>query len=196
MEFVNGTTEISDDFLSSALHQMAVFLARLHSLDTSAFRGLSIPTREDPLHGILDCIDSGTCSRRLSHFVASHTVHPTPPSLLHGDFWPGNIMWAHDQLAAVIDWEDAAFGPPASDVACCRAELNAMFDSFAAKRFTELYLDACSAEIHDLFLWDIYVGSTALAAMHTWGLEPQVEARRRAQTQDFVDHATESLLLA
>jgi hypothetical protein len=35
-----------------------------------------------------------------------------PPTLLRGDCWPGNLLWQHDQLVAIIDWEDAATREP------------------------------------------------------------------------------------
>ena len=42
---------------------------------------------------------------------------PNPPALLHGDYWPGNILWKDGRLAAVIDWEDACLGDPLVDLA-------------------------------------------------------------------------------
>jgi len=38
--------------------------------------------------------------------------HSNAPVLVHGDFWPGNILWQQNQLAGVIDWEDAMLGEP------------------------------------------------------------------------------------
>ena len=32
-------------------------------------------------------------------------VQVNRPVLLHGDFWPGNILWRDGRLVAVIDWE-------------------------------------------------------------------------------------------
>lgn len=116
------------------------------------------------------------------------------PSLLHGDFWPGNVLWANAQLVAVIDREGAALGSAASDVACCRAELNAMFDERAVHLFTDSYRAASADDLADLALWDIYVGSAALATLHQWGLPSEVETLRRARTSTFVAHAAEALL--
>ena len=42
--------------------------------------------------------------------------------LLHGDFWPGNLLWKDGRLVAVIDWEDAALGDPLADLANSRLE--------------------------------------------------------------------------
>lgn len=194
MEMVDGSSDISDASLDSALRQMAAFLARLHALHVKSLRLPSLPLREDPVQGALEYLPSGAEFARLRDFVSSYRVHPSRPSLLHGDFWPGNVLWANAQLAAVIDWEDAAIGPPVSDVACCRAELNALFDASASRSFTEHYLAASQDMLCDLPLWDVYVGSAALATMHDWGLPPEGEARRRERTSTFVTQAIEALL--
>jgi aminoglycoside phosphotransferase (APT) family kinase protein len=44
--------------------------------------------------------------------------HRTPRSVVHGDFWPGNLLIEHGQVLGVIDWECARLaGTPASDLA-------------------------------------------------------------------------------
>jgi aminoglycoside phosphotransferase (APT) family kinase protein len=44
-------------------------------------------------------------------------VDKSEDSLLHGDFWAGNIVWRDGELAAIVDWEEPRFGVPAYDVA-------------------------------------------------------------------------------
>ena len=48
---------------------------------------------------------------------------PTPPTLIHMDYWPGNILWQEKQISAVVDWEEASWGDPAIDVAYCRMNM-------------------------------------------------------------------------
>ncbi|HYO94684.1 MAG TPA: phosphotransferase family protein [Polyangiaceae bacterium] len=195
MDMVDGSTDIAAASLDSALHQMARFLARLHAIDVDVLRLPPLPSREDPVQGALEYLPCGPELAPLREVVASYGVRRARPSLLHGDFWPGNVLWAKAELAAVIDWEDAALGPPVSDVAGCRAELNALFDAAASRSFTDHYLAASGAELCDLPLWDVYVGSAALATLPVWGLPAEEEARRRERTTAFVSHAAEVLLL-
>lgn len=194
MDLVAGTTDIADSAVGPALRQMAQFLASLHALDVSVLRLPALSVREDPVQGALEYVSSDAGLAKVRELIASYQVKSFRPSLLHGDFWPGNMVWANAQLVAVIDWEDAAIGPAASDVACCRAELNAMFDESAARRFTDDYLAASTTGLADLALWDLYVGSAALATLHQWGLPPEIESRRRERTTAFVAQATEALL--
>ena len=46
-----------------------------------------------------------------------HDLAPVPPTLVHVDFWSGNIVWDGDNVNAVVDWEEAGYGDPAIDVA-------------------------------------------------------------------------------
>ena len=70
-------------------------------------------------------------------------VWPLPQSnrsvLLHGDFWPGNILWKDGQLVGIIDWENAAVGDPLADVANSRLEMLWAFGNDAMQSFTSQY---------------------------------------------------------
>ena len=63
-----------------------------------------------------------------------------PSVLLHGDFWPGNVLWQDDVLAAIIDWEHARLGDPLYDLAESRLEILWAFGLNAMHRFTQSYL--------------------------------------------------------
>ena len=46
------------------------------------------------------------------------TPYRTPRTVVHGDFWPGNLLVAGDRVSGVIDWEAARVdGPATRDVA-------------------------------------------------------------------------------
>ena len=194
MSWVEGTTTIEEDDLPGALPKLAELLANLHGLDQT---NLDVPTlqpREDPIQGALDYLPTNLRSSPVSDAIRCHELKPNPDCLLHGDFWPGNVLWQGTQPAAVIDWEDAAIGCPLSDLACCRAELNAIFGATAMERFTKSYLSCRSLEVLDLPLWDFYVGAAALATMHEWGLPAEAERTRRERTTTFVELAARELV--
>ena len=90
--------------------------------------------------------------------------------VLHGDYWPGNVLWQGGRLAAVIDWEDASLGDPLADLATARVELLCRYGDAAMERFTARYLAVhkdTSGPLHldTLPLWELYVSASALAAM-------------------------------
>ena len=118
--------------------------------------------------------------------------------MLHGDYWPGNVLWQDGRLAAVIDWEDASLGDPLADLATARVELLCRYGDEAMERFSTSYLASYRDTIEplpldSLPLWELYVSAAALATMGQWGLEPSEEARRRARTERFFDRAAEQL---
>jgi aminoglycoside phosphotransferase (APT) family kinase protein len=86
-----------------------------------------------------------------------HAVNP--PVLLHGDYWPGNVLWRDNKLAAVIDWEDAALGDPLSELANARLELRWILGAEATQAFTAHYQAALPVhavtDYSNLPYWDL-----------------------------------------
>jgi aminoglycoside phosphotransferase (APT) family kinase protein len=194
MKMVDGTTAVPEQKVESAVIDMADFLLRLHQLDPERIVVPDLPQREDPVLGALKYVPETQQWSALHNAIASWQTTTLRASILHGDFWPGNVIWQHDQLAAVIDWEDAAIGTPVSDVACCRAEIMAMYGQHAMTLFTDHYLSQSTLDFSDQPLWDAYTGFAALATMHNWGLDPQVEAARRTRTELFVKQAAKIII--
>lgn len=75
----------------------------------------------------------------LDEMIGRVATFQGPPVLLHGDFWPGNVMWRGKTIAAILDWEDAAVGDALSDLACARVELACAAGVDAAEMFTAAY---------------------------------------------------------
>lgn len=200
MELIEGSTTVKPAVVPEAMRQMALFLARLHALDLQSSQLPSLPHLEDPLEGLKNYLPSTEVGDRVRAALAdgelSSPVDQTTTglSLLHGDFWPGNVLWQHDRLAAVLDWEDATIGDPLSDLACCRVELLCKYDEAAMKAFTEHYCAHTEVELSELALWEVYVSSAALATMGNWGLEPDAERKRRRKTLTFFERAARDLL--
>ena len=87
---------------------LARALAAIHATDTAGLPDL--PLRDDPLPGLRQWLPElggleQVCTRTASGGAGPHR-------LLHGDYWPGNVLWQQGRLAAVLDWEDAALGGP------------------------------------------------------------------------------------
>ncbi len=125
----------------------------------------------------------------LRRAIEAWQTAPSRDSLLHGDFWPGNILWKGNHIAAVIDWEDASIGTAVADLATCRVELMMMYGPSAMENFTRQYLTHSTLDISDLPLWEVYASSAALATMSGWNLAPEDEAKRRQGTTLFLNRA-------
>ena len=193
LEMVPGTTKVAAAQLDTALAQMAAFLVRLHTLSVAAEVSEVLPAREDPVTGALQYLPNTPELANERAIIANWQVSSAPRALLHGDFWPGNVIWREERLAAVIDWEDAALGSAMSDLAACRAELMVAYGNRPMDRFTDHYLASSTLDTSDLVLWEIYVSSAALATLADWGLAPDVESRRRTATAAFLQAALQRL---
>ncbi|HEY2595719.1 MAG TPA: phosphotransferase, partial [Chloroflexota bacterium] len=108
------------------------------------------------------------------------------PGLLHGDYWPGNILWRNNTLVGVIDWEDAVVGDPLADVAHARMELTMAFGLAAASEFTTRYTELMpSVKLTALAHWDLYAALRHAGRMTGWGLSPAALARLQAGHREF-----------
>jgi aminoglycoside phosphotransferase (APT) family kinase protein len=200
VEWIDGSTSVDQAHVDGALLQMAQFLARLHVVDIGRLSVPGLTQIEDPVRSLpryLPDDDIGVAiDRALERGVLRR---PNADALLHGDFWPGNVMFNGGEIAAVLDWEDAAYGDPLVDLACARLELTCEYGSDASQRFTAHYLE-CTRQLaaaplitHDLALWDVYVSAAALTSMHQWGLPPEDEVARRDTTGRFLSAAIAQL---
>lgn len=45
------------------------------------------------------------------------------PVLVHLDYWHGNVLWEHDKISAIVDWDFAGYGDPAIYVAYFRMNM-------------------------------------------------------------------------
>ncbi|MEM9042387.1 MAG: phosphotransferase [Actinomycetota bacterium] len=200
-EWVAGSPPTASDRVGDVIAQLADFLARLHAVDPERVAGVGLEPIEDPAEVLPGYLPDDENGRSVAAILASGVERrPNPDVVLHGDYWPGNVLFRDGEIAAVLDWEDAALGDPLVDLACARVEIECALGAPASARFTDEYLGraterGCPVDLHDLPLWDAYVSATALSAMHLWGLTPTDEAERRRTTQRFFASAGARLSL-
>ncbi len=89
------------------------------------------------------------------------------PTLLHGDFWPGNVIW-HGFSSTIIDWEEAAWGDPLADLAISRLDLLWMLGPEAMEAFTAHYVKLNEVDITHLPEWDLSAALRPYGALETW----------------------------
>ena len=109
--------------------------------------------------------------------------------LLHGDFWPGNILWRDGQIVGVIDWEDAALGDPLADIANTRLELLWAFGVEAMQRFTHHYQSLTDIDFTNLAYWELYAALRRISQIAGWGLDEITEKTMRERLRWFVAQA-------
>ncbi len=199
LEYIEGKSEFAPSNLPDLLLQLATQLSRIHAVDCSHLDVSFLPKleqryaeklRERPAQ-VDGSFDEGHIRDTLE------VVWPIPQRntsvLLHGDFWPGNILWKNGQLVAVIDWEDAASGDPLADVANSRLEILWAFGIDAMHSFTHQYRSMTTIDFTHLPYWDLCAALRRVAQIAQWGLDDTTERTMRERHRWFTTRAFEKL---
>lgn len=194
LAFVEGTSAIPAAKKGQYIDVMADVLAKIHGLPTADLP--TLPARIDPLPEVFDYLPEGPEWEDLRTHLRSlaDTAYVDSPKLLHGDFWPENLLWQHGAVVAILDWEDAALGDPLSDVACSRVELRYKFGKAGMQRFIQAYARHAVVDRERLALWQVYVAAAAQRFMGEWGLAPALEAHMRTEALASIREAGAALM--
>ncbi|MBT3269144.1 phosphotransferase [Candidatus Poribacteria bacterium] len=192
--FIDGVEPNCDEDAVAYATAAAAMLARIHR---TAICDSDMPILMDGnaecvwflKAGVPDYMHTHPHGELLWHAIADMHAQTTSTSraLLHTDFWTGNVLWDGRDIVAVLDWEEAAYGDPAIDVAYCRMDmhLNGM-GSAIADQFLRRYEEAAGRPVEHLALWEL---AAAVRPMHDGEWEHEcrdellgfiADARRRA----------------
>ena len=83
------------------------------------------------------------------------------PVFLHGDVWPGNMMWRGSTCSALIDWKTAGAGSPGVDFGELRKQVAMANGPDAPQYVLEGWERASGTRATDVAYWD------AIAALNT-----------------------------
>jgi aminoglycoside phosphotransferase (APT) family kinase protein len=199
IEYIEGKPEFAPPHVPDLLLQLATHLSRIHQVDCSNLDVSFLPQpekiyaetlRERPTR-VDESLDEGHIRDALG------AVWPLPQRntsvLLHGDFWPGNILWKDGQLVAIIDWEDAGLGDPLADVANSRLEILWAFGIEAMQHFTQQYQSITPIDFTNLPYWDLCAALRRVAQIAQWGLDDTTERTMRERHRWFITQAFEKL---
>lgn len=199
IEYIEGETVTAPTHLDDFVTQLATHLASIHAIDHSGYDVSFLPDIGESvakrLRGHPVRLDESLSEGHIRD--ALEAVWPpaqhNPSVLLHGDYWPGNMLWRDSQLVAIIDWEDAAIGDPLADLANGRFEILWAFGDEAMRRFTNQYISLTAVNCTNLPYWDLYAALRPASRLGTWGLDAATEQRMRRWHEVFVTQALEQL---
>jgi aminoglycoside phosphotransferase (APT) family kinase protein len=127
VRWVDGTNAASGTLRNPHAVALALgqFLRALHQpaptdAPRSPFRSIPLDARTSRLHEHLDQLGDTINRERVLALWDRLVITPRwsgPPTWIHGDLHPANLLLADDQLAAVIDFGDITCGDPATDLA-------------------------------------------------------------------------------
>ncbi|MGC4937659.1 phosphotransferase family protein [Kribbella sp. DT2] len=163
---VQGTSDWPAPPSVERLRAAGAVLARVHTVSLAPYEEL--PFRPRPI-----AVDDFAADRRegrlpstpllqtADEMVTAHGVPPSEQVFLHGDVWPGNLMWAGDEIAALIDWKTAGVGARGVDLSELRKQAAISFGPQAPAHVLDGYERATSTKARNVAYWD------AIAALNT-----------------------------
>jgi aminoglycoside phosphotransferase (APT) family kinase protein len=98
----------------------------------------------------------------------SSNLQQVQPTLVHIDYWPGNVLWDRGQITAVVDWEEAAYGDPGIDVAYCRMEMHLSGMGHVAEEFLSAYEAEAGRPIANLGFWELAAAARPMFSPEGW----------------------------
>ena len=194
LEYIEGRSEFPRSQVPDFISRFATQLAEIHQI--AAPLALSfLPEQEkrqaENLGNRPLSLDISLDEGRIRDTLEA--VWPLPQRntsvLLHGDFWPGNILWKDGRLAAVIDWEDAALGDPLADLANSRLEILWAFGVAAMQSFTQQYQAISAIDFTNLSYWDLCAALRPVSQMSEWVGDEGREKVMRERHRWFITQA-------
>jgi aminoglycoside phosphotransferase (APT) family kinase protein len=195
IEYIEGEPEFAPSDVTGFIFQLTTHLSRIHQLDCSKLDVSFLPQQEKVVAERLRArpTNVGESEDEIRIRDTLESVWPIPqrnPSvLLHGDFWPGNILWRDGQLVAVIDWEDAALGDPLADVANSRREVLWAFGIDAMQHFTHQYQSMTTIDFTNLPYWDLCASLRSASQIAAWDLDDITKKSMREGHKWFIAQA-------
>lgn len=184
--FLEGEVDLDPPDSAGLVRQLAAQLAAIHGCpDAEALRPL-LTNRDAYIAEVLaapperldETIDEAGVRAALA---AGRPGSANPPGLLHGDFWPGNVLWKDGQVSGVIDWEAAAWGDPLYDVAVTRLDMLWCYGPEATETFTAAYAQAApEVEMTALPWFDLVAALRPAGEISLWASaadDPPARAR-------------------
>jgi aminoglycoside phosphotransferase (APT) family kinase protein len=184
LDFVEGATCFASDDPVAVGVRMADVLAAIHDVDPVDPALPDLPCQLDRTEDwvINDLRRREPDESLREDLVRRHLDRHWPPKstescLLHGDYFPGNIVWDGDDIVAVIDWETAATGDPMADVATTRLDLRWILGSPASDAFTDRYLATSGRSAATLPVWDLVAALRPAGAISLWATDMAAHGR-------------------
>lgn len=194
IEYVEGKPEFATADLANFTRQLAAQLAQIHRIEPNSELAFlpkqealyTAAFRESPIQ-----VDLPKDEKQI--WEALKSVCPLSQHnksvLLHGDFWPGNVLWQNGRIVAIIDWEDARLGDPLADIANTRLEVLWALGIDAMQQFTHHYKSLMPLNFTNLPYWELYTAARAASKLATWGLDTHAEKVMRQNLHLFIVQA-------
>ncbi len=170
LEFIEGAPVLSPEDKSSYVRAYAACLAKIHGVDLRDRRFSFLSAAKEEFQGEGSAVNVELREPEIRHALAQWrgSAESGPKRLLHGDFWPGNIIWKEGSVSGVIDWEESGVGEPLQDLSVARLDLLWTLGVEAMKEFTDAYLSLTPLDPRALSYWDLVASLRPVSNLAEW----------------------------
>jgi len=206
LDYVEGDGRYAESDGPDTARAFAEMLATIHRVDGARAEFDGLPRRVDAVARHLAnppaVLDATTREEYVRTMLSERWPPPATnlPCLLHGDFWPGNVLWRDDAIVAVIDWEEPSVGDPVADLGSVRLDLLWVFGPDVMATFTAMYASATGVDMTNLPLWDLVAALRPAGNISSWSSQwpalgrPDIRPETmRTDHRWFVDQARAAL---
>ncbi|MEV0795195.1 aminoglycoside phosphotransferase family protein [Kribbella sp. NPDC050459] len=164
-------------------------LAHLHSVPMRPQAHL--PFRPRPI-----AVDDFARDRRTGHLpttpllseaddlVTAHGLPSEHSVYLHGDVWPGNLVWSDHHLKAFIDWKTAGVGAPGVDLSELRKQAAISFGPDAPAHVLTGWQQTADTPAQHVAYWDAVAALNTPTTLHS----PTATTRRNNFLRQALHH--------
>lgn len=200
IEYIEGKANFAPSNMNEYTYQLAVALSQLHRIDCSCVDVSFLPLQIENYNKLLvkdllrldSLLNNSDTLEKIHSFLRLPSCNKV--AILHGDFWPGNLLWNNGQLISLIDWEDAAVGDPLADLANGRLEFLFHFGEDAMNCFTNHYQAMMpTVDYSHLAYWDVFA-ALRLCRFSEWGLDEETVKMMHDKHRFFVTQAINRLI--
>lgn len=157
---VRGASDWSSPTSADRLRSAGRAIAALHRFNHEP--SARLPYRPRPI-----AVDDFARDRRLGRLPTTPLLRRAderlsgiePPEhrvvFVHGDVWPGNMIWTGGSEPVLIDWKTAGVGDPGVDLAELRKQVAITFGADAPAEVLRGWEDGSGSPATDLPYWDV-----------------------------------------
>lgn len=179
LEYVEGEVLSNFNYNNNMIRIIAEHLVIIHKIDLNQADYSFLEVKFNSIKSITDKNSYGIIQDQGNKLV-----------LLHGDFWPGNIIWKEGKINCIIDWEEACLGDPLFDVANTRLEILWAFGEQAMEDFSNIYKSLMPiVDFTSLPYWDLFVAQRVEIEFLDWFMDPIEKSLKEKRFNLFINQA-------
>lgn len=96
------------------------------------------------------------------------SVERRPPTLIHDDYHPGNVLWHRGQISAIVDWTAPGLGQAAADACYLRLDVSLVRGLESGDAVVAAYEAAMGERIPDRPFWDLLSATRCVGIANLW----------------------------